>query len=192
MKIFVSYVAILCIWSTTPLGIKWSNSSLSFGSAITLRMVLALLCCAVCLKVSRQPLIVQRRDWWVFMAGALGLFPNMLIVYWSAQYISSGLMSVLLGFLPFFAGLFAWLLLRENILSPARGFALIMALSGLWLIHCDQLALSAQAVKGVLGMLVVAAIWGASSVWVKSLGVDIQPLRQSTGALLIATPCFVA
>jgi drug/metabolite transporter (DMT)-like permease len=107
----------------------------------------------------------------------------MLIVYWSAQYISSGLMSVLLGFLPFFAGLFSWLLLRENILSPARGFALIMALSGLWLIHCDQLALSAQAVKGVLGMLVVAAIWGASSVWVKSLGVDIPPLRQSTGAL---------
>ena len=31
-----------------------------------------------------------------------GLFPNMLVVYWSAQYLPSGLISILLGFSRYF------------------------------------------------------------------------------------------
>ena len=64
--------------------------------------------------LSCESLIVERRDWGVYAASALGLFPNMLLVYWAAQFIPSGLMSVIMGTYPFFVGAFSLLVLREN------------------------------------------------------------------------------
>ncbi|HMU66921.1 MAG TPA: DMT family transporter, partial [Cellvibrionaceae bacterium] len=178
------------IWATTPLGIKWSNSGLSFSSAITLRMLLALILCAAVLAVQKKRLIHSKKDWQAFGAGALGLFPNMLIVYWSAQYIPSGLVSILLGFFPFFLGVFSWLLLRERSLNARQVAALCLAFCGLAVIYMQQVQTSWQALWAVLGVLVAAAFWALSSIWVKALGVEIDAMRQSTGTLLIAAPIF--
>ena len=54
MQLISAYCAVLFIWATTPLGIKWSNSSLSFSAAITLRMVLALVLCAAILVAQKN------------------------------------------------------------------------------------------------------------------------------------------
>lgn len=190
MQLISAYCAVLIIWATTPLGIKWSNSSLSFSSAITLRMLLALVLCAAVLRVQKKRLIHSNKDWQAFAAGALGLFPNMLIVYWSAQHIPSGLISILLGFFPLFLGLFSWLLLRERTLTKRQVAALCLAFCGLTVIYLQQMQTSWQALWAVLGVLVAAAFWALSSIWVKSVGVDIDAMRQSTGTLLIAAPLF--
>lgn len=185
-----SYGLVVLIWSTTPLTIHWSNSSLSFVTAVTSRMTLAFLICFALLKLNRQPLIRHRRDWLVFMASGLGLFPNMLLTYCAAQYIPSGLMSVLFGILPFFVGIFSWIILKENNFTPARIIALIMAVSGLAIIHFDQLQVGPKAVFGVTLLMLVCLIWGLSSVWVKQFGENIEPLRQCTGSLLVSLPGF--
>lgn len=191
MQLISAYCAVLFIWATTPLGIKWSNSSLSFSAAITLRMVLALVLCATILVVQKKRLIHGKKDWQAFCAGALGLFPNMLIVYWSAQYIPSGLISILLGFFPLFLGVFAWCWLPSRAISRTQWVALGVALIGLVMINAQQMQASWQALGAVFGVLVAAAFWALSSIWVKSIGVEIEPLRQSTGTLLIAAPIFV-
>lgn len=182
----LAYICVILIWSTTPLAIHWSNSSLSFVTASALRMVLALGVCASVLLALRRPLVQDRSDWKAFAVGAVGLFPNMLIVYWSAQYIPSGLMAVVLGVTPFFAGLFSRLLLKENILNLRRVLALVLAVAGLLVIHVDQVS----AVWGVGGMIISSLLFALSSVWLKSLGGGIDPLRQGTGVLLLAAPCF--
>src|SRR5690606_25134863 len=99
MPLPAAYFMVVLIWSTTPLTIQWSNSSLTFVAAVTLRMLLAFVICYAILLLKRQPLTNSPRDWLVFLASGLGLFPNMLLIYYAAQFIPSGLMSVLFGVL---------------------------------------------------------------------------------------------
>jgi probable blue pigment (indigoidine) exporter len=186
-----AYLLVVLIWSTTPLAIHWSNSSLSFVAAITLRMALALPLCFLLMKIQREPLIRDKRDWLAYAAGALGLFPNMLLVYWAAQFISSGLMSVMFGLYPFCVGVFSLLILRVNPFTPAKVMALLLAVLGLWILHRDQLAAGSNAAWGLAAMILVCALWGFSSVAVKKLATEVSPLRMGTGSLLLSLPFFL-
>lgn len=191
MPLPAAYFMVVLIWSTTPLTIQWSNSSLTFVAAVTLRMLLAFAVCYAILRIRRQPLTNTPRDWLVFMASGLGLFPNMLLIYYAAQFIPSGLMSVLFGVLPFFVGVFSWLLLRENPFTPVRALALAMAVTGLGIIHFGQMQIGPDAVKGVLLIMLVCVIWALSSVWVKQFGGNIEPMQQCTGSILVVLPAFL-
>lgn len=191
MRVAASYLSVVLVWSTTPLAIKMSSSSLSFIAAITLRVLLAFMICYALLLMTRQPLVKTRRDWWVFAACGMGLFPNMLLIYWAAQYVPSGLMSVIMGFFPFCAGVISWLLTRENPFTPAKVVALGLALAGLVIIHLQQMSVGHHAALGVATLLLACIIWGFSSVWAKKLGAEMTPLRQGTGSLLFALPFFM-
>jgi len=191
MPVIFAYLFIVLLWSTTPLAIHWSNSSLQFISAATLRMLLALVICLALMLVFRMPLAKRRSDWLAFLAGSIGLFPNMLLVYWSAQYISSGLMAVIMGLYPFAAGFFSLLLLKENVFTVQRIFAVVIAIVGLVVINLDKIGVGEHAVYGVLGIVGSAFIHAFSTVWLKKLGGAVSPLRQCTGSLIFAVPAFI-
>jgi len=188
MKVGMAYLVVVLIWSTTPLGIKWSNSSLSFVTAITSRVFIALIICLVIMAIMRKPLVARKQDWYAYFAGTLGLFPNMLLVYWSAQHIPSGLAAVIFGMDPFSVGLFSWLILKENIFNSRRVIALLVAVAGLGIINVGQFTVGGNALYGVLGMAASTIMFGLSSVWLKRVGGNVDPLRQSTGVLLLSAP----
>lgn len=191
MKVVIAYVCVLLVWSTTPLAIKWSNSSLHFLAAVSLRMFVASCLCVVLLLAFRLPLVRYRHDWKALAAGAIGLYPNMALVYWSAQYIPSGLISVILGLYPFLVGIFSIILLRVNTFNASRVLALVIAVCGLGVIHLGQVSLGGEAVWGVLGIVVSSVFFALSTVWIKKVGGGVEPLRQLSGALLLSTPFFV-
>ncbi len=190
MPVIFAYGFVIFIWATTPLAIQWSNSSLAFVAAVSLRMVLALAVCGGLLFLFKIPLVKRRSDWMAFVAGMVGLYPNMLLVYWSAQYISSGVMAIVLGFYPFAVGFFSLLFLKENVFSPMRLAAACLAIGGLAIIHLEQVSASGDSVYGIMGMFVSSFLFALSTVWVKAIGSSINPLRQSTGVLMLAVPAF--
>lgn len=191
MRVGLAYLSVVLVWATTPIGIKWSNSSLSFIEAITARSVLSLVVCGALLAVLRLPFVTRKSDWLVYFAGSLSLFPNMLIVYWSAQFIPSGLIAVVFGFFPFMVGLFSLLILRENIFTPRRLVAMCIAIVGLVVINAGQLEVGGKAVLGVLGILSSTMFFAFSSVLLKRIGLEVEPLRQTTGSLALAAPWFL-
>ncbi|WP_045858035.1 DMT family transporter [Teredinibacter purpureus] len=191
MPVILAYIFVVFIWATTPLAIQWSNSSLAFVTSVSLRMVFALVICATLLAILNIRLIEKRSDWWAFLVGMIGLYPNMLIIYWAAQYISSGLMAVILGLYPFAVGFFSLIFTKENVFNPARIVALGIAVGGLYVLHYDQIALGHDAVLGVLGMVASSILFAFSSVLVKLVGGGVGPLRQSTGVLVLSAPAFV-
>lgn len=191
MRVALAYAGVVLIWSTTPLAIQWSNSSLSFVTAISVRMVIALAVCLAILIAMRKPLVESSKDWLAFLTGAVGLFPNMLIVYWSAQFIPSGVMAVVLGMFPFTVGTFSYFILKENVFTVGKVLALIIAIMGLTLIHIEQMEIGGHAIYGVLGMLTSTILWGFSSVCMKAVGGQVDAFRLSTGVLLVATPGFI-
>ena len=191
MKVAIAYSFVVFLWSTTPLAVKWSNSSLSFIAAVSLRMAIALVICLAIMAVSRRRLIEKKSDWLVFFVASLGLFPTMVLVYWATQFIPSGLIAVIFGLYPFMIGFFSLFILNENIFNTYRSIALVIATVGLIIINGEQLLLGYQSILAVSVAILAVFIFGFNSVWLKSIGSNMDPIRQVTGTLIVATPGFV-
>jgi drug/metabolite transporter (DMT)-like permease len=115
----------------------------------------------------------------------------MTLTYWGAQYIHSGLVSVLFGLSPLVTGLMALAWLEEAALTRAKLAGLLLGLAGLAAIFGDRGEMAgAHAVAGVAALLAAVAIYSASLVWVKRIGDDSPPLATTAGTLTVAMPLF--
>lgn len=188
MKILIAYFSVVLVWATTPLTIQWSSDSLSFIAAVLLRMSFALLIGLAINVFLRRKLFAQSGAWKVYAAGAIGIFPNMPVVYWSAQFIPSGLVAVVFAMSPFVMGLMTLLLLKQNPFSARRLFALSLALSGLVVIFYHQIHFDLRAAYGVAGILLSCFLFSFSSVLVKKVEVKVDAFNQALGTLLFALP----
>ena len=191
MATFFAYLAVVLIWATTPLAIQWSSDSLSFMAAVVARMALALALALLIHALLRRKLRSYRDHALIYVAASIGIFPNMPVVYWAAQFIPSGLVAVIFAMSPFATGLLSILLLKQNPFSARRLLALVLALAGLAIIFAQQMQLDSKAVYGIAGIVLSCFLFSFSSVWLKKLtaaNTGVDAFQQATGALLFALP----
>lgn len=188
MTILLAYFSVILIWATTPLAIQWSSDSLSFIAAASLRMSLALVLGLLANVLLRRSLFSTPYVWRTYAAGAIGIFPNMPVVYWSAQYIPSGLVAVIFAMSPFVTGIMTIILLKQNPFSMRRVFALVVALCGLIIIFYHQLQINIHAVFGMAGVLLSCFLFSFSSVLVKKVSLQVDAFNQMLGSLLFSLP----
>jgi drug/metabolite transporter (DMT)-like permease len=191
MSIPAAFLAVVLIWSTTPLAIQWSSAGGGFLFGVASRMVLGLLACLALAALLRRPLPWHRRAMETYAVAGLGVWGAMTGVYWSAQHIPSGLISVLFGLTPVVTALMAAVWLGERSLTPIRLAASALCLFGLWWIFGHGGEGSQGFSLGLMGMLTAVSVHSASSVWVKRLDAGLHPVQTTTGALLVAVPLFV-
>lgn len=188
LQVYCAYALVVLIWSTTPLAIQWSGDSVSFMAAVALRMSTALGLALIILALLRRSLFDKPGVWKVYFAASLGIFPNMPLVYWSAQFIPSGLVAVIFALSPFVTGGLSLLILRQNPFDRYKVLALCVALSGLVIIFWDQLRIDTRAGYGIGGLLMSCLLFGVSSVWLKRLNEGADAFNQTAGALLFSLP----
>ncbi len=188
MAVLLAYFLVVLIWATTPLTIQWSSDSLSFIAAVLLRMSVALAIGLLINLVLRRKLFAEAKVWQVYAAGAIGIFPNMPVVYWSAQFIPSGLVAVVFAMSPFVMGLMTLVLLKHNPFTVRRVIALLLALFGLVVIFHHQIQFSLKSAFGIAGILLSCFLFGFSSVLVKKINVRVDAFNQAIGTLLFALP----
>lgn len=188
MAVLFAYIFVVLIWATTPLAIQWSSDSVTFVAAVALRMGLALALALVISTALRRSLFAYVDAWKVYLAASIGIFPNMPLVYWSAQFIPSGLIAVIFAMSPFVTGVMSLLILRESPFNRRRLFALLIAFAGLVIIFHQQIRLDAYAAYGIAGIFGSTFLFSVSSVWLKSLNTSVAAFDQATGALLFAMP----
>ena len=192
MTTFFAYFTVVLIWATTPLAIQWSGDSLSFMAAVIARMSIALALALLIHAVWRHRLYFARDNAAIYFAASIGIFPNMPVVYWAAQFIPSGLVAVIFAMSPFATGLLSMLLLRHNPFTPKRVLALLLAVSGLVIIFWHQIRFDRASIYGIGGILLSCFLFSFSSVLVKKLSshlsVPIGAFQQATGALLFSLP----
>ncbi|MDR3394043.1 MAG: DMT family transporter [Parasulfuritortus sp.] len=191
MSISFAYLTVILIWSTTPLAIKWSSQGAGFAFAVTSRMAIGLAVTLLILTLRRIDLPLHRRALQSYLAAGLGLFGAMALTYWGAQYIPSGLVSVLFGLSPLITGLMALFWLEEESLTPGKVTGMLLGVAGLTAIFGDSHEMGgAHAVAGVAALLAAVTIYSASLVWVKRIGDDGPPLATTAGSLAVSLPLF--
>jgi drug/metabolite transporter (DMT)-like permease len=186
MSVPAAYVGIILIWSTTPLAIKWSSAGTGFLFAVTARMALGTVLSLLLLRLLRIAVPWDREARRAYVAAALGIYGAMLSTYWGAQYIPSGLISVLYGLMPLFTGVMAAWWLNERSLSPLRIVGVLLGIAGLALIFLAGRALEHIAWQGIAAVLGGVLMQAASAVWVKRTGATLHPMALNGGALLLA------
>jgi drug/metabolite transporter (DMT)-like permease len=191
MSVPAAYLGIVMIWSTTPLAIKWSSEGAGFLFAVTARMALGTVLCLLLLRLLRIAVPWHRAARRAYLAAAMGIYAAMLCTYWGAQYIPSGLISVLYGLTPLFTGVMAAWWLNERSLSPLRIFGVLLGIAGLALIFLAGRALEHIAWQGIVAVLGGVLLQAASAVWVKRTGVDLHPMALNGGALLVALLAYL-
>ena len=191
MSIPAAYLGVTLIWATTPLAIKWSGQGTDFSFAVAARMAIGLAVAAFVLAAWRIRLPLHRRARASYAAAGIGMFGAMTLTYWGAQYIHSGLISVLFGLTPLITGLLALLWLGEETLTRAKLAGMLLVLAGLAVIFGDSHEMGgAHALAGVLALLGAVTLYSGSLVWIKRIGDDSPPLATTVGALAVALPLF--
>ncbi len=195
MSVPAAFIGVVLIWGTTPLAIQWSSQGSGFLFGVAARMVLGVLVCLALVLVLGRRLGWDRQALRTYLAGGIGLWGAMTSVYWAAQFIPSGLISVVFGLTPVVTALMAALWLGERSLTLPRLAGIGASLAGLWVVFGQGMDLAAGPsgpwTLGLAGLLLSVVIHSASAVWIKRIDARLHPLETTTGALLVAVPLFV-
>jgi drug/metabolite transporter (DMT)-like permease len=185
----IAYIALIAIWSTTPIAIKWSAIDISFAGGIFWRILLSAFLAVIILKAKREVLFFRPGVWRYYAIGAMGIAPNFLLVYWSSQWIPSGLISVIFSAVPFLMGVLSYYWLGKNVFTPQRVFALLIAMVGIIVIFYDQLlSVGPEGAYGIAGMVLSVITFAISSTWLQSIGGQVPALHTTTGSLCFSVP----
>lgn len=191
MSVAIAYLAVILIWSTTPLGIVWSSESIHPTFAVLLRMLIAVVPGWLILKAFRIELPWHKKAIKLYSFSAIGIFGGMLFAYLAAGYISSGLMSLTFGLSPILSGVLSKRILAESVLSRTKKIALSVALLGLAIVCFDKISLKDDAYIGIIAVLIAVSFFSVSGVLVKSIDVAINPMATTVGSLLFSLPLFM-
>lgn len=190
MPVWLAYILLVVIWSTTPLAIKWGLQGLGFMQPLVLRMALGVMLISVIMLVMRQRIPWRNGMWKTYVVAGAGLASAMSLVYWGAQYISSGLLSVIGGTGPIITGIFATFILKERVFTGLRVTGMLLGISGLILIFHQSILTPSNQLQGIAAVLLAGVFQAFSAVMIKYWHAPIKPMTLTTGALWLALPCY--
>lgn len=190
MSVPAAYLAVVLVWSTTPLAIVWSSETVHPMMAAWLRMAIAALLGWMLVRTLKLELPWHWKAIRSYGCAVIGIFGGMCCTYLAVGYVSSGLISVIYGLAPLVSGMLAQQLIGEARFRPYQWLAFAIALSGLGSIFAGDLRLAEEGWPGVLLLLAAVFLFSLSGVLVKRVGADVHPLPHTVGTLLFSLPLF--
>lgn len=190
MSVPLSYISVILIWSTTPLAIQWSGNDIGFQFGVAARMSIGLVALLALLRVLNIAFPWHKRARAVYFVSGLSLYVAMSFVYWAAQSIPSGWISVVFGLSPIFTSIMASVILKESILSGVRLSGMVIAVCGLAVVFFESLSISTATMLGVSATIISAASQSLGAVLIKRQQPDMHPIAITTGSIIVALPLF--
>jgi drug/metabolite transporter (DMT)-like permease len=192
MPLPAAFISVILIWATTPLAIKWSAMGVGSSFAVFARMALGTALCAVLLVLFRVRLPLHGQARLSYLVSGVSMFGTMTLTYWAAQYVNSGIISLLYGLTPLITSLGAALWLKEEAITPAKLGGMLLGLAGLALIFGGGLRAGDRVAVGLLALVAAVSLQALGLVWLKRIGDDSPPLATTLGSLAVALPLFFA
>ncbi len=191
MSVPISYISVILIWSTTPLAIQWSGHDVGFQFGVAARMFIGLIALSLLLRVMKIEFPWHEKARRVYLVSGLTLYVAMSFVYWAAQSIPSGWISVVFGLSPIMTSVMASLILKDARLSGARLSGMVLGFVGLIVVFIEGMTISTAALLGLTAVVISAATQSLGSVLIKQQQPDFHPIAITAGSLVVSLPLFV-
>ena len=185
MKIII-WLILCLIWGTTWVFIKIGLEDLPPITFAAARFILALIILTFIITYQKIPLPATMRDWKLLaMTGILQFSVNYSLVFWSEQYISSGLAAVLQAMITVFGLVLAWIHLPNERITWLKIVAVLLGICGVAVIFIEQLQInSLMAFAGCAAIVVGAYAAAHGSILIKAYGGNIHPATLVFGQML--------
>ncbi len=173
----IVWLILSIIWGTTWLFIKIGLEDLPPISFAASRFLLALIILALIIFLQKIPLPKTKRDWKLLgLTGILQFSINYSLVFWSEQYISSGLAAVLQAMITVFGLALAWVHLPAERITWLKISAIILGVAGVATIFIEQLQINSfLAFAGCVAIVVGAYAAAHASILIKAYGGNLHP-----------------
>lgn len=185
MKVIL-WLLLCLIWGTTWFFIKIGLEDLPPISFAAVRFLLAILILGAIIYFKKIPLPRGLRTWkFLLLTGFLQFSVNYSLVFWSEQYISSGLAAVLQATIPIFGLILAGIFLPQERITWLKIGAVLLGFAGVATIFLDQMQIKGfWGLAGCVGIVVGAYAASQSVILVKKYGGELNPMILVFGQML--------
>ncbi|MGE3465518.1 MAG: DMT family transporter [Pyrinomonadaceae bacterium] len=189
MKILV-WLILALIWSTTWLFIKVGLEDLPPIAFASARFLISIAILFVIIRIQRIEIPTTLAQWKLLaLTGVLQFSVNYSMVFWSEQYITSGLAAVLQATISVFGLLLAWIFLPDERITPQKIIAVAVGIMGVAVIFVDQLRVENwMAFLGCVGIVIGAYAAAQASILVKAKAAAIHPASMVFCQMLCGLP----
>ena len=177
------------MWGTTWAAIRVGLTGIPPFTSLALRFAAGSLMLLVVAKAMKVPLGAQPHEKILWLVNGTLLFSiSFGVVYWSEQYIPSGLASILFATFPILVTILAHFVLPGEPLSLRTGLGAFVAFAGIVVIFSEDLVKIGGPKAGIAAaaFLLSPLVSSLSSVVVKKWGATVPPIS------LAAVPMGVA
>ena len=186
---------ILClIWGSTWIFIKIGLADLPPITFSTARFGLAVLILAPLIRLMGFRMPRSASEWkLVALTGFLQFSLNYSAVFWSEQYISSGLAALLQAMITVFGLVLAWFFLPDEKITKRKVAGVAVGIFGVAVIFLDQLRVENwMAFLGCVGIVAGAYAAAQASILVKAKGSGLHPASLVFSQMLCGLPAIIA
>ncbi len=192
LKVLV-WVILCAIWGSTWIFIKIGLEDLPPISFAVARFLLAVVILFVIIRVQKIPLPKTRKEWGLIaLTGVLQFSVNYSMVFWSEQYITSGLAAVLQAMITVFGLILAWIFLPNERITKLKIFAICLGITGVGVIFYDQLKVqSFMAFLGCVGVVIGSYAAAQASILIKARGGAFHPAGLVFAQMICGLPAII-
>jgi drug/metabolite transporter (DMT)-like permease len=184
------FVFLTIVWGTTWAAIRVGLEGIPPFTSVAIRFAIAtaiLLAIAKAMKVRLGAEPGEKMLWLV--NGALFFSVSYGVVYWSEQYVPSGLAAILFATFPLLVTFFAHMVLPGEPIKVRAALGAVVAFAGIVVIFSEDLAkIGGPKTEFAAAVLLLSPLVSAmSSVLVKKWGGAIHPISLAAMPMAIAT-----
>lgn len=191
MNVYFAYVLVIAIWATTPLAIQWSGHLDWFFGVAARILISAVIVIPLVFIFSKQSFSLKPQALKVYFAASLGMLGGMTPIYYAAQTMPSGWISIIFGLTPILIGLFSYLLMKNFTLTRNKIWGIFISFTGLLVIFSPHLNWhSSQMITGLLLALMGSSFHSLSTVLVKRFNHDIPNSHVVAGTVWISAVVY--
>jgi len=192
MKILV-WLLLCLVWGTTWIFIKIGLTDLPPITFAAARFILAVLILIPIVKLWKLPLPRTASEWkLVAITGFLQFSINYSLVFWSEQYITSGLAAVLQAMITVFGLVLAWIFLPTEKITRLKVFAVILGITGVAVIFLEQLKVNnLMAFAGCVAIIIGAYAAAQASIFIKAKGSNLHPASLVRTQMICGLPAII-
>ena len=185
---------ILClIWGSTWIFIKIGLDDLPPIGFAGARFVVSVAIIFLVIMFRKIPLPKTAKEWrLIALTGVLQFSLNYSLVFWSEQYITSGLAAVLQSMITVFGLVLAWIFLPNERITPQKIIAVLIGVIGVAVIFLDQLRIENwMAFLGCVAIVVGAYAAAQASILVKAKAGAIHPASLVFSQMICGLPAII-
>jgi len=192
MKILV-WLILSVIWGTTWIVIKVGLEDLPPITFATARFVLAVLILTPLLFSNIRLLPASKSEWrLVALTGVLQFSINYSLVFWSEQYITSGLAAVLQAMITVFGLVLAWIFIPSERITKLKIIAVVVGIIGVAVIFVDQLRIeNVMGFAGSAAIVIGAYAAAQASILIKAKAAGLHPAGILYSQMLCGLPALI-